>query len=71
MIEVEFIRGTAHDALTTVALPYLKLDVCRDDATADWMNRNGNVEQRALSIFCLFLSLNCVYCTCKILNVLR
>jgi len=56
MIEVEFIRGTAHDALTTVALPYLKLDVCRNDATADWMNWNGNV-QVLLALDCSKLKL--------------
>ena len=44
MIEVELIGGAAHDALAAVALPNLKFDVCGDDAAADWMNWNGNVE---------------------------
>jgi hypothetical protein len=44
MIKMKLIGGTAPDALSTVTLPYLKLDVCRDGAAADWMNGNGNVE---------------------------
>ena len=44
MIEVKVICCTTHDALAPVALPYLKLHVCRDNAATDWMNWNGNIE---------------------------